>query len=56
MENPIGASNSQKMVVAVCPECGYRLSNMVKREVMDSEVFQHFECSECDHKWADTML
>jgi DNA-directed RNA polymerase subunit M/transcription elongation factor TFIIS len=44
------------MVLAVCPECEYRLAELVKREVKDNEVLQHFECSECDHEWSDTML
>jgi transposase-like protein len=44
------------MVLAICPECEYRLAKMVKREVKDGEVFQRFECPECDHEWTDSML
>jgi transposase-like protein len=44
------------MAITVCPECDYRLAALVRREVKNNEVFQHFECAECEHEWSDTIL
>lgn len=43
------------MVHGICPNCSYGLAELVKREVTDADVIQHFECGECGHEWASQM-